>query len=327
MNTCLRAFFFASLGVFLSSCIEFEREEIRYRHDATADQLRITLKYEGIFGGSSAPLAPPDEAKKPRGPKELTDQQKEQLESVLEGGRAFFFSNWIFEYDSSSIRETLEKFKTGELEHGDSPFGKPEKKLLLAALQDVELTNFGLYVDEKGRLCGTQTLVVKRFSNFLDLANKVIRRQVAHGIREQRDKVKPGEAHPESAPSQKTIGLLENACDKGHNFLTMQNGRLVVSVPLADREYLEFKQKVLEKEPNPDDPSDELPEGVSATYRNNVLTLVLGKMTDGVAAMRKKCFADYSANALRYVRDKHSNLLKDEAMIEAASARFLTGGD
>ena len=34
----------------LSSCIEFEKQELVYSHDTEKDELRVTLKYQGIFG-------------------------------------------------------------------------------------------------------------------------------------------------------------------------------------------------------------------------------------------------------------------------------------
>ena len=33
-----------------SSCIEFEREKLTYVHDEEKDELRVTLRYEGIYG-------------------------------------------------------------------------------------------------------------------------------------------------------------------------------------------------------------------------------------------------------------------------------------
>ncbi|SVE52388.1 uncharacterized protein METZ01_LOCUS505242, partial [marine metagenome] len=120
----------------MTSCIEFEREVIRYRHDASADELRMTLDYQGIFGGKGGSFSN-DDREEPHDPKKLNAQQKEQMASVLKGGRAFFFENWIFEYDRSAIRDILTKSKNGELESADLPFGKPEKKFLQAALQDV----------------------------------------------------------------------------------------------------------------------------------------------------------------------------------------------
>ena len=79
-----------------SSCIEFEQEKLTYVHDEEKDELRVTLTYEGIFGnldkGQNSQHGPDDITTADS----LNQQQIEQLESVLEQKRAFFFSNWIF---------------------------------------------------------------------------------------------------------------------------------------------------------------------------------------------------------------------------------------
>ena len=67
--------------------------EIVYYLDQEKDEIRMTLRYEGIFGnlkeGSSHDKVTPDK---------LNQKQIEQLASVLNEKQAFFFSNWIFEY-------------------------------------------------------------------------------------------------------------------------------------------------------------------------------------------------------------------------------------
>ena len=78
MNSALRTFLFATIGIALSPCIEFEREAIRYHHDAYADEMRMTLNYEGIFGGDRSQERPDAS---PLNRKKLNDQQVEQFES------------------------------------------------------------------------------------------------------------------------------------------------------------------------------------------------------------------------------------------------------
>ena len=133
---------------------------------------------------------------------------------------------------------------------------------------------------------------------------------------------------PEDAPSAETAALLINACKEKHDFLLVKKGRLVVRVPLGKREYIEFKKEVLDEAPNPDDPSSQsLPKGLTATYRDKVLTFVLGAEKHGVITLAKKCFTGYSGNALRYIRANHPKLLGDKAKITSSAKRFLTGGD
>ncbi|MBO46441.1 MAG: hypothetical protein CMJ96_06045 [Planctomycetes bacterium] len=321
----LRAFFVLLAGATLSSCIEFEHEVIQYHYDASADQLRMTLTYEGIFGGNSAPLATKDAARQPADSKELTGQQKEQMESVLKGGRAFFFNNWIFEFNHAGIQETLLKSKDANSKDSLTP---QAKKLLHAILKNTELKNLGFYLDTEGRLCGTQMLVIKGFSNLLEDTNEVIRVAAAREIQKQRAEVKAGEKKPEDALSGETLALWKKACAKGHDLLIMKQGRLVVRAPLGKHEYLEFKKEILDEALNPEDPAARnLPEEVSFNYRDNIFTFVLGEEKNGTVRLTKKCFLGYRDNALRYLREKHPNLLKDEAKIEADSRRFLNGGD
>ena len=39
-----------AISFLLCSCIEFEKQELVYSHDTEKDELRVTLKYQGIFG-------------------------------------------------------------------------------------------------------------------------------------------------------------------------------------------------------------------------------------------------------------------------------------
>ena len=317
MIFCLRKLTLATGALALSSCIQFEREIIQYRHVPSTDELRMTLQYEGISGGKASPRR---QAEEQHAPKTLSPQQIAQFESVLKGGRAFFFENWIFEYDRSSIRETLRKLKASELKPDDLTVGEPEKNFLHATLEDIELNNLGFYLDETHRLCGTQTIVIKEFSKFLKLTNETIRRQVSHNLERQRER--------KGSPSKETIALLSNACNDKHDFLIVEKGRLVVRVPLAKREYLEFKRKVLDENSNPDNPSNKgLPPEIKVTYENQMLTLVLGDGKHGIVSLTKKCHPGYSDNALEYLRENHSKLLLDETKITSAAKRFLTGGD
>ena len=97
----------ACVATLFSSCMEFESQEVVYRYHEAEDTLLVTLRYEGIFG-----TAKEGDFNDPAGddvPKAeaLSERQVEQLESVLAGGRAFFFSNWISEYNRRAVAEAL----------------------------------------------------------------------------------------------------------------------------------------------------------------------------------------------------------------------------
>ena len=178
--------FLITLACFsFSSCIEFEREKIAYVHYEEKDELRVTLRYEGIFGnldkGKNSQNGPYDITTKDT----LNQKQIEQLESVLEKKRAFFFSNWIFEYNQNTLKEIL-KNEEEELATASKVLGKPEKELIKALLDEIDVENVGFYVDAKGRLCGAQTLRLSNASKVIILANKVLGRQLKARLAEMK---------------------------------------------------------------------------------------------------------------------------------------------
>ncbi|GIS29037.1 MAG: hypothetical protein CM15mP130_0670 [Verrucomicrobiota bacterium] len=163
-----------------SSCIEFEREKLTYIHDEEKDEIRMTLCYEGIFGnlkksGQFASYQKTTEDKAT--PEKLNQLQIEQIESVLKEKQAFFFSNWIFEYNQNTLKEIL-KNEEEELTTEGKVFGKPEKELIKSLLAEIEVENVGFYLDAKGRLCGAQTLRLSNASKVITMANKVLGRQL-----------------------------------------------------------------------------------------------------------------------------------------------------
>ena len=132
----------------------------------------MTLSYEGIFGnlkgGQNMQKSPDDKAT----PEKLNQLQIEQLASVLNEKQAFFFSNWIFEYKRSALKEMLKN------KPDDNRFGKPEKDLIDALLKNVDIENVGFYENKEGRLCGAQTLKLSNSSRVISLANRVLGRPV-----------------------------------------------------------------------------------------------------------------------------------------------------
>ncbi|MBU60948.1 MAG: hypothetical protein CMI26_00435, partial [Opitutae bacterium] len=137
------------------------------------DTLLIALKYEGIYGATKAGFD--DRSQDVATEEQLSDRQVEQLESVLAGGRAFFFNNWISEYNRAGCAEALQKMQDGK--HPEMVFGDPEEKLLNALLDYSEVNNLGFYLDENKRLCGVQSMRISHFTRFIRLLNVFFRRQ------------------------------------------------------------------------------------------------------------------------------------------------------
>ena len=213
-----------------SSCIEFESQELVYRYEKEDDTLLIALKYEGIYGATKAGFD--DRSDDVATDEQLSERQVAQLESVLAGGRAFFFNNWISEYNRAGCAEALQRGQGGEKE--GEVFGKLEKKLLRALLDDVKLENLGFYLDEDKRLCGAQTMRISHFTKFLRLANEVLRRQLEAKLpefrKEQAEAVK-------SSFSRESIDLLEQALKDDYDFLVREGNLMRVQFPVAKLDY------------------------------------------------------------------------------------------
>ena len=291
-----------------SSCIEFEREKLTYIHDEEKDELRITLTYEGIFGnldkGQNSQHGPDDIPTD-----SLNQQQIEQLESVLEEKRAFFFSNWIFEYSASSSAKMLEKIIK---ENGQGKFGEPEKKLIELLHKNVEVQNIGFYKNKIGKLCGGQTLKISNISQVLASANEVIQRQIIAHIPQLRKEL--GENVP-SAWSERTIDLIEKKLKGRFESIRLEGNLMSFSTIMAEAE-----QKKLT-----DSSFKDLPSGARVEFRDESIVILVGSESDEVVQVSKKCFDGYQTNAFNYVRDQHSDLLLTKKEVDYHFRTFLSG--
>ena len=291
-----------------SSCIEFESQELVYRYEKKNDTLLIALKYDGIYGSIKAGFD--DRSDDVATDEQLSEQQVAQLESVLAGGRAFFFNNWISEYSRAGCAEVLQKMKDGK--GPEMVFGDPEKKLLRALLDDVKIENIGFYLDENKRLCGAQTMRISHFTKFLRLANEVFRRQFVAKLpelrKEQAEAVK-------GSFSRESIDLLEKALEDDYDFLVHEGNLLRVQFPVTKLDYERVEEEG----------GEDLPEGLRLDFRKGVATLEMGGVVDEKVVLQKKCFTGYSRNGLNYIRAKHPKLLHQSKAVEGILLQFLSG--
>ena len=294
----------ACVAVLFSSCIEFESEEVAYRYHEAEDALLITLRYERIFGGAEGGFDDPvgDDGFNTDA---LSEQQVEQIESVLAGGRAFFFSNWISEYNRRVLVEALKGSNTAL-----GGVGKPEKKLMRALLDDVKVENIGFYLDEDKRLCGTQTLRIANLDKLLVAANKMIARQLQAKLPEMREE---RAKDPKDAPSFESIDGLEKAIENGFSFLVREGNRLRVQVPMSRDDFQHIEEEM----------GRSLPDGVRLGYNQGVVTFEMGAIEAAEVILRKKCFTGYRPNVLNYLRGKHPQLLIKPETVEIALDAFL----
>ena len=283
-----------------SSCIEFEREKLTYIHDEEKDELRVTLTYEGIFGNldkrKNSQNGPYDITTKDT----LNQKQIEQLESVLEKKRAFFFSNWIFEYNQNTLKEIL-KNEEEELATASKVFGKPEKELIKALLDEIEVENVGFYVDAKGRLCGAQTLRLSNASKVIILANKVLGRQLKARLAEMK------------TFSSKTISLIKEKLKEDFPYIRLSGNLLHLSMIMNRADQVKFSENSL----------TQLPNGIRIEFSDEILSLKCGDKEDESGVVTMKCYNGYQAKALNYIEGKYSKLVFSPKKISAKLNNFL----
>lgn len=149
----------------LVGCIEFVEEEVRWRYLPQEDVLLMTLTYEGIHGGAGKRGSGKAAGEKPAAG-DLKDQEIQQLEEVMGGGRAFFFNNWIFEFNRGYLEKALAEF-------GDAD-DLANAQLLDLVLKEAVLQNVGFFLDADGRLCGAQTMRIGNVGKLLELSSRVV---------------------------------------------------------------------------------------------------------------------------------------------------------
>ena len=290
-----------------SSCIEFEREKIAYVHDEEKDELRVTLTYEGIFGnldkGQNSQHGPDDITTADS----LNKQQIEQLESVLEQKRAFFFSNWIFEYSASSSAKMLEKIIK---ENGQGKFGEAEKKLIKLLLDNIEVQNIGFYKNNAEQLCGAQTLRISNISVIIPLANQVIGRQMKAHIQEMREERE--EKVPNSFTTE-TIDLIENKVEQNFPFIQVKGNLITLTLIMAEPDQKRITNSTVK----------DLPDGARIAFEDEALLIEIGGKQDQVGELSKNCFEGYYDNAKNFLETSYPNLFLTPTQVENRLKKFL----
>ena len=140
----------------LTGCLEFERQSLSFRHDLANDTLYIFQDYQGIFGVEN--------------PARLTEAEREQMASVMQQERTFFFANWIAEYNRKLFMEKQQTPK-GELDANEA-YEASLRALLQVALANIKVENLGFYLNREHRLCGAQRVTVKHVSKVVEALNQ-----------------------------------------------------------------------------------------------------------------------------------------------------------
>ena len=155
------------------------------------DAFVATIRYQGIYGGDGKKK----EAKQPA--EDLTKQEIEQLASVMKGGRAFFFNNWISEFNREGMQKSLTNL--GETSQGS------KTSLIQLMIEQGEVNNIGFYLDEKGRLCGAQTFRLGKLKDIAELTNQLISEEALKKIDKDLNRDQPSTSDNEPSAELFTL--------------------------------------------------------------------------------------------------------------------------
>ncbi|MDG1325136.1 MAG: hypothetical protein P8P49_05155 [Opitutales bacterium] len=293
----------------LSSCIEFENQEIVYEHDIEKDELRLVLRYKGIFGNLDKGQNSQKDSKDIATKESLNEKQIEQLESVINEKRAFFFTNWIFEYSPKTLPQFLEE----TIKRNDNGrFGKPEQDLIKALIENIELQNIGFHKNGQGQLCGAQTLRIQNFSEVLNFSNRVIRRQTIAHIPQLREELAKGEVR--NSISEENIQFLVKKMKDPYPFIQIDGNLLSFQFPNLYPDSVSIKQSI----------SNELPKGTRIIQKDRNIIIAMGTKDGASGKISKKCFDGYWPNAKNYMEENHKQLLLKPKLIDQRLQKFLT---
>lgn len=258
------------LGCFLltTGCIEFSRQTMSYRYDTAADTLYIFQDYQGIFGANNAD--------------QLDQEESDQLDSVMKGGRTFFFNNWITEFNRANLEETLNKPK-GEIDANEE-YEQAIRDVAKLALADVRVENVGFYKNKEGQLCGAQRVTVRQCSKIVAALNKLM----PYAFREQ--------AGEDGKSDQEKKAYLHFAAS-GARFIAFDGNQLQVRFPLSESDREQFQ--------NGSQAKGIRASGGSVAYEDNMVVIKLGdrdaKMVSLALPFSEKPYAPNAlANAKRF---------------------------
>ena len=230
MKTMRIALGFGVLAVVVCSCIRFERQALSLRYDPDVDAMLIFQVYEGIYADSGAE-AP-------------NENERNQLQSLFDGDRTFFFSNWIFEYNEANLQEMVDEYRelTAKLRTRQSLTQEEREKvediewaipMVIAALDNVRVRNGEFYLNDAGELCGYQKVTISNVSGLVRAANRAISVKVRGAYEERGDDL--------TAAAAEWWERLKKAAEHNYVWIRVDENRVMVRVPMDYKMYREMK--------------------------------------------------------------------------------------
>ncbi len=273
MKTCWSLALAAALLPWMA-CLDFESQSLTYRYFAASDVMVIFQNYEGVHGTSQADG--------------LDATERDQLASVFEGPRTFFFSNWILEYNAPQVRQRLAELRNDA--QSAPEVRKATMALLELLLENVTIQSGPFYLNADGKTSGIQRVTVRRFAKILAAANAALRAELlARPAKDGEDVFQQG---------------LRRHARAHADFIIQKGQRIEAHLPAGwdtiwvtlhgeDSSILKAVPKMLEG-------------GFEFALRHNQLVLAAGAVEGNATTLRMtNAEGKYRPNAAGYLEEKH----------------------
>jgi len=240
----------ACLAFFLfTACLDFEKQTMTACYYPKVDTMVILQNYEGIFGDDLE--------------NGLSEEELEQLNSVLNGRKTFFFDNFGSVYDVDQFKEFIVEMKA-ELAKGnaelDGAIVERRIELIKLLLANVKVDTGPFYLKKNDRLCAMQRVTIRNVKKVIKATNISLRDLILS---------EPNDGDLDDA----SWVLLRKAVTRGEDLLLIKDNQLQIQIPMTAKGY---RQLFFAK----DDPiGAELAKlGVHLAHAGQVATVAIGKL-------------------------------------------------
>ncbi len=264
----------------LTACVEFTEQRLTY--NVEDNELTIFQEYRGIYA-KDINLSGKNREKHKKKTK-LTAEEQKDIDSVINGERTFFFSNWIMEYNRAHLEKELVKYNEEKLSPEEIAERSTWIPLIELLLANVKVTNGDFYFDEKQRLSGYQIVRVKNVDQLITEVNSRISKWILQ--------TKPTENGAEIHKKKQEMAKA------GHQWVKQDRNRFTISYPASAQEYDELKQESSGYTGNSKPP-------ITTAYSDGIATIDIGTADAAFVVISKVMSDTYSPVAVDYISSKY----------------------
>ena len=204
-------------------CLDFEEQTLTIRYDAEQDRLTLVIDYRGFY-------AETEDAKGTAFYQRDVQEAQAQLDRAVAKRTLALFTNWPFTVDLPQLQEN------GVPEDWAEPLIRARVNQFV---KGVSILNAGFYRDSAGRACGMQVVTIDNATEGLALENEFLNRQIRSAV-VQRLRGGGGEDLTSQIP-----GYLMDYVERGHKWIELNDGSLVLNLPFSDSMPEDDKEQLL----------------------------------------------------------------------------------